>query len=75
MKSIMTIHNLKFQGVWDIKTMQGLTGFSASLFTPDKLEFKKDANMLRVVLSMPIISLQSVIPMHRRFRPSIMEKV
>ena len=25
----------------DIKTMQGLTGFSASLFTPDKLEFKK----------------------------------
>ena len=47
MKSIMTIHNLKFQGVWDIKTMQGLTGFSASLFTPDKLEFKKDANMLK----------------------------
>ena len=27
-KSIMTIHNLKFQGVWDIKTMRGLTGFS-----------------------------------------------
>lgn len=46
-KSVMTIHNLKFQGVWDIKTMQGLTGFSASLFTPDKLEFKKDANMLK----------------------------
>lgn len=47
MKSIMTIHNLKFQGVWDIKTMQGLTGLSADLFTPDKLEFKKDANMLK----------------------------
>lgn len=46
-KTIMTIHNLKFQGVWDIKTMQGLTGFSANLFTPDKLEFKKDANMLK----------------------------
>lgn len=46
-KTIMTIHNLKFQGVWDIKTMQGLTGFSAHLFTPDKLEFKKDANMLK----------------------------
>ncbi len=46
-KSIMTIHNLKFQGVWDIKTMQGLTGFPASLFTPDKLEYKKDANMLK----------------------------
>lgn len=46
-KSIMTIHNLKFQGVWDVKTMQGLTGFPAELFTPDKLEFKKDANMLK----------------------------
>ena len=46
-KSIITIHNLKFQGVWDTKTMQGLTGFSSNLFTPDKLEFKKDANMLK----------------------------
>ena len=47
MKSIMTIHNLKFQGIWDVKTMQGLTGFSRSLFTPDKLEFNKDASMLK----------------------------
>lgn len=46
-KSIITIHNLKFQGVWDTKTMQGLTGFPSNLFTPDKLEFKKDANMLK----------------------------
>ena len=46
-KSILTVHNLKFQGVWDIKTMQGLTGFSKNLFTPDKLEYKKDANMLK----------------------------
>ena len=46
-KSIMTIHNLKFQGVWDVKTMQGLTGFSSDLFTADKLEFNKDANMLK----------------------------
>lgn len=47
MKSILTIHNLKFQGVWDIKTMKNLTGFDSSLFTPDKLEFNKDANMLK----------------------------
>jgi starch synthase len=47
MKSIMTIHNLRFQGVWDRKTMMGLTGFPAELFTPDKLEFNKDANMLK----------------------------
>ena len=46
-KTIMTIHNLKFQGVWDVKTMQGLTGFPKELFTPDKLEYKKDANMLK----------------------------
>ena len=26
MKTIMTIHNLKFQGIWDVKTMMGLTG-------------------------------------------------
>lgn len=47
MKSVMTIHNLKFQGVWDIKTMQGLTGFPKEMFTTDKLEYKKDANMLK----------------------------
>ena len=47
MKSIMTIHNLKFQGIWDKKTMQGFTGFGAHMFTPDKLEFMKDANMLK----------------------------
>lgn len=46
-KTVLTIHNLQFQGVWDIQTMQGLTGFGKNLFTPDKLEYKKDANMLK----------------------------
>ena len=46
-RTVITIHNLKFQGVWDVKTLQGLTGFSKDLFTPDKLEFKKDANMFK----------------------------
>lgn len=46
-KSIMTIHNLKFQGIWDIKTLQGLSGLDPSLFTPDKLEFNKAGNMLK----------------------------
>ena len=46
-KTVMTIHNLKFQGIWDVKTMKGLTGFSSDLFVPDKLEFNKDANMLK----------------------------
>lgn len=75
MKSVMTIHNLKFQGVWDIKTMQGLTGLPASLFTPDKLEYKKDANMLRVVWFMQTTLPQSVILMPMRFRQNIMGKV
>ena len=43
----MTIHNLRFQGIWDIETMQGLTGLPDYVFTPDKLEFKRDANMLK----------------------------
>lgn len=47
MKSIMTIHNLKFQGVWDVKSIQGLSGLPAQLFMPDKLEYKKDANLLK----------------------------
>ena len=47
MKSIMTIHNLRFPGIWDVKTIMGFTGLPKSLFTPDKLEFKKDANMLK----------------------------
>ena len=46
-KSIMTIHNLRFQGIWDVKTIRNLSGFNLSLFAPDKLEFKKDANMLK----------------------------
>ena len=47
MKSILTIHNLKFQGVWDIETLEGCTGFPKDLFTPDKLECKKNGNMLK----------------------------
>jgi starch synthase len=47
MKSIMTIHNLKFQGVWDLKTVKKLSGLPEALFAPDKLEFQKDANMLK----------------------------
>ena len=43
----MTIHNLKFQGKWNIKDVQSITGLSDYFFTPDKLEFKKDANLLK----------------------------
>ncbi len=46
-KTIVTIHNLKFQGVWDVKTLQGLSGLPMDLFTPDKLEFNEAGNMLK----------------------------
>ena len=46
-KTIMTIHNLKFQGVYDVKTVQSITGLSDYYFTPDKLEAYKDGNLLK----------------------------
>ncbi len=46
-KTVMTIHNLKFQGVWDVKTIQAKTGLPDYYFAPDKLEAYKDANMLK----------------------------
>ncbi len=46
-KSVMTIHNLKFQGKWDVKTVRDITGLPAYFFTPDKLEAYKDANLLK----------------------------
>ncbi|MGN0160405.1 MAG: glycogen synthase GlgA [Lachnospiraceae bacterium] len=46
-KSIMTIHNLKFQGVWNLKKVQDITGLPKYFFTPDKLEAYGDANYLK----------------------------
>lgn len=47
MKSVMTIHNLKFQGKWDVKAVQDITGLPGYYFTSDKLEAYKDANLLK----------------------------
>ena len=46
-KTVMTIHNLKFQGKWSIKDVQEITGLSDYYFAPDKLEAYKDANLLK----------------------------
>ncbi len=46
-KTIMTIHNLKFQGIWDKKTVMDTAGLDAFYFTPDKLEAYGDANYLK----------------------------
>ena len=47
MKSVLTIHNLKFQGIWDIKTIKALTGLSDYYFTDDKMKVYDDANLLK----------------------------
>ncbi len=47
MKSIMTIHNLKFQGVWDVQTIKDVTGLPDYYFTSDKLEAYGAANYLK----------------------------
>ncbi len=46
-KSVMTIHNLKFQGKWSVKDVQDITGLPDYYFTSDKLEAYKDANLLK----------------------------
>ena len=46
-KTIMTIHNLKFQGKWSIKEVREITGLADYYFTSDKLEAYKDANLLK----------------------------
>ena len=45
--TIMTIHNLKFQGTWDTKRIRDITGLPQYYFAPDKLEAYEDANYLK----------------------------
>ena len=46
-KTVMTIHNLKFQGKWSVKEVREITGLPEYFFTADKLEAYKDANLLK----------------------------
>ncbi len=46
-KTVMTIHNLKFQGVYSKEMISDVCELERSYFTPDKLEFFKDASFLK----------------------------
>lgn len=49
-KTIMTIHNLKFQGTWDIDTIRSYSGLNNYYFTSDKIEAYNNANLLKAGL-------------------------
>lgn len=46
-KTVMTIHNIRFQGIWDVKAVEDMTGLDDYYFTNDKLEAYGEANYLK----------------------------
>ena len=49
-RTVFTIHNLQYQGVFHIKDVQDVLGLGDSLWTADKLEFYGAANFLKAAL-------------------------
>ena len=58
-KSIMTIHNLKFQGVWDIDTIKDIAGLSDYYFTSDKLKDYDNGNYLKGIVYADMVTTVS----------------
>lgn len=46
-KTVMTIHNLRFQGRYTMDVVKNLTGLPDDYFTPDRLESYGEANFLK----------------------------
>ena len=49
-KTIFTIHNLQYQGIFGIPQVQDILGLDGSLFTDDKLECYGNANFMKAAL-------------------------
>lgn len=47
LKTIMTIHNLQFQGIWGLGETFDATGLPIECFTSDKMEYYHDSNLLK----------------------------
>lgn len=50
-KTLFTIHNLKFQGIYDKKVIADVCELESTYFTADKLEFYKDASFMKGALT------------------------
>ena len=46
-KTLFTIHNMKFQGRWMVREIMDITGLPEEIFTADKLECYGEANYLK----------------------------
>ena len=46
-KTVFSIHNLQFQGRWNVDTVMDITGLPEQIFTYDKLESYGEANYLK----------------------------
>ena len=44
---VFIVYGVDYQGIWDIPTLKLYTGLPDWVFTPDRMEFKRDANMLK----------------------------
>ncbi len=49
-RTVFTIHNLQYQGIFNIKDVQDVLGLGDSLYTSDKLECYGAANFLKAAL-------------------------